>query len=279
MSSRHPASIHFSFEGFSARGGITDHHQDGWGIAFFEETGCRLLIDHQSSATSPLAQLVKQYPIKSRNVIAHIRKATQGAIALSNCHPFMRELWGQSWAFVHNGDLKQFTPALDGSYIPIGDTDSERAFCYLLQGLKTRFPTPPASWSELAETVQSLTAHIAAHGVFNFILSNQHVMFAHCTTHLAYVVRQFPFNCAKLVDCDMEIDLSQQNGCDDRMTVIATRPLTCNEEWVAFAPGELKVFLGGLPLTLDLPRSPVKVDAGATPCAGAETAPGWALAT
>ena len=31
-----PTDICFSFAGFRKRGGLTDHHRDGWGIAFFE---------------------------------------------------------------------------------------------------------------------------------------------------------------------------------------------------------------------------------------------------
>ncbi|MDA4177934.1 class II glutamine amidotransferase, partial [Escherichia coli] len=91
-------------------------------IAFFQEKACQTFIDTQSAATSPVAALVKDYPIKSKNVIAHIRKATQGAITLENCHPFMREAWGRHWIFAHNGDLKNFAPPLDGFYSPVGDT-------------------------------------------------------------------------------------------------------------------------------------------------------------
>ncbi|HSQ03512.1 MAG TPA: class II glutamine amidotransferase, partial [Burkholderiales bacterium] len=105
-----PTDICFSFEGFSRRGGETDHHSDGWGIAFFEHTGCRMFLDDKPSATSPIAQLVKNYPIHSINVIAHIRKATCGRVALENTHPFQRELWGQYWVFAHNGTLKDFAP-------------------------------------------------------------------------------------------------------------------------------------------------------------------------
>ncbi|BAY11041.1 glutamine amidotransferase class-II [Calothrix sp. NIES-2098] len=38
MNCNTPTDICFSFEGFSARGGKTDDHSDGWGIAFFEES-------------------------------------------------------------------------------------------------------------------------------------------------------------------------------------------------------------------------------------------------
>lgn len=63
----------------------------------FEDKACRLFVDNQSAVESPIADLIRNYPIKSRNVIAHIRKATQGKITLENSHPFIRELWGRHW--------------------------------------------------------------------------------------------------------------------------------------------------------------------------------------
>ena len=109
-----PTDIVFSFTGFATRGGRTDVHNDGWGIAFFEGAGVRHFVDHQAAVESPVADLIRRYPIKSKNVIAHIRKATQGRVALENCHPFVRELWGRYFVFAHNGDLKDFNPELNG---------------------------------------------------------------------------------------------------------------------------------------------------------------------
>ena len=246
MNCNTPAAISFSFEGFSARGGRTDEHKDGWGIAFYKEDGCQLYSDHLSSIASPIAALVKRHPSKSRNIIAHIRKATQGAVAAENSHPFMRRLWGQSWTFAHNGDLKNFHPQ-QHRYTPVGATDSERAFCYLLDALEARFPqhdvAPPLSL--LFDAVSVLAREIAQFGVFNFMLSNGDVLFAHCSTNLHFVTRSFPFTTARLIDCDLSIDFSLHNHRDDRMTVIATKPLTSNEHWTAFRPGELKMFAGG----------------------------------
>ena len=79
-----------------------------------------MMIDNQPAATSPIAELIKRYPIKSRNVIAHIRKATQGIVQLENCHPFLRELWGRHWIFAHNGDLIDYHPFLSGGVPPRG---------------------------------------------------------------------------------------------------------------------------------------------------------------
>ena len=242
-----PSAISFSFEGFSARGGGTDLHKDGWGIAFYGDEGCQLFTDHLSSVTSPMAAEIKRNPIKSRNIIAHIRKATQGPVAPENSHPFMRELWGQQWTFAHNGDLKNFDPAKNKRFSPSGATDSERAFCALMSRMEERFPDSgcPPPLPELFDHLAILAGQIAGFGTFNFMLSNGEVLFAYCSTNLHYVTRAYPFSTAKLIDCDVSIDFSQHNHRDDRMIVIATQPLTSNETWIAFHSGELKMFSSG----------------------------------
>lgn len=243
-----PTDICFSFTGFCARGGQTDDHQDGWGIAFFEGAGCRLYIDEKSSATSPVAALVKQYPIRSKHVIAHIRKATQGEVALENCHPFRRELWGRYWVFAHNGDLPAFQPSTTGLYQPVGNTDSEQAFCLILERLRAAFPEGYPSPTELYRVLQDVTAHIATYGVFNYLLSDGSHLFAHCSTHLHYIVRQAPFAEAHLVDQDVTVDFQELTTLDDRVAVIATFPLTDNETWTAIAPHQLLLFQDGHPV-------------------------------
>lgn len=243
-----PTDIVFSFTGFAKRGGHTDTHHDGWGIAFFEGAGVRHFVDHQAAVESPIAELIKNYPIKSKNVIAHIRKATQGHVALENCHPFVRELWGRYWVFAHNGDLKEFAPALDGPFRPVGNTDSELAFCYLLQQLRARFGDTAPALGPLRAALAELVAGIAAHGAFNLMLSDGSALFAHCSTRLCYVVRQYPFVTAKLSDEDVSVDFSEVTTPEDRVAIIVTEPLTTNETWTEFRPGELKVFVDGAPL-------------------------------
>ena len=243
-----PTDIVFSFTGFAMRGGRTDTHHDGWGIAFFEGAGVRLFVDHQAAVASPIAELIKRYPIKSRNVIAHIRKATQGQVALENCHPFVRELWGRYWVFAHNGDLKNFEPVLDGAFRPVGTTDSERAFCLILQSLRQRFGDRHPERAELNAALEELVRQIAAHGTFNMMLSSGSELYAHCSTNLYYLVRQYPFVTAELSDEDVSVDFSEVTTPDDRVAIIVTQPLTTNEQWTAFQPGELKLFLEGMPV-------------------------------
>ena len=259
MNSRLPSSLTLSFTGFSQRGGCTDHHADGWGIAFFESDGAqpgkgvRYFVDKQSASTSPIAQMLRTFPIKSHNVVAHVRKATVGHVTLENSHPFVRELWGRYWVFAHNGDLKDFAPRLHGSFRPVGDTDSELAFCWLLQELAKSHAGVP-SVQELTLTLRELLPQITRHGTFNFLLSNGQALWAHASTNLHYLVRQHPFAEVHLRDEDVKVDLAELNGPEDRLAIVVTEPLTTNEHWTRIAPGELVTFVDGCP-------------AGATSCA------------
>ncbi|WP_323017079.1 class II glutamine amidotransferase [Castellaniella sp.] len=252
-----PTDITFSFTGFAARGGDTDHHADGFGIAFYENRGSRCFLDNAPCCRSPVADLIKRYPIKSRNVIAHIRKATQGDLELENCHPFVRERWGRHWLFAHNGDLKSFHPALRGDYLPIGQTDSERAFCFMMEGLRTRFGAHEPDDQELFAAVADMTAELTCYGVFNFLLSNGRCMIAHCSTRLTYIVRAWPFQEAHLVDTDVAVDFANVTTHSDCVAVITTKPLTDNETWTALRPGELMMFIDGRPqpsVQIDIPE-------------------------
>ena len=243
-----PTDIIFSFTGFVPRGGLTDHHADGWGIAFFEGAGVRHFVDHQAAIHSPLADFVKSWPIKSTNVIAHIRKATQGVVALENCHPFTRELWGRYWVFAHNGDLKEFHPKLDGSFHPVGCTDSERAFCYLLQQMRREFGPDAPPLDALSGFLRQKCAELAKFGTFNLLFSDGKALFVHCSTDLHYILRKTPFAHASLDDADVHIDFAKAATVQDKVVIIATSPLTSNEIWCQMMPGQFLVFVDGVAL-------------------------------
>lgn len=250
MNSSAAASIRFSFTGFAQRGGCTAHHIDRWGIAFYEPSGARSFLDDRPASESQLAAFVRDYPICSHNLISHIRKATQGGVGLANTHPFSREWLGRHWFFAHNGDLQNFHPPLDGSDLPVGSTDSEKAFCYLMQRLRTAFAgwQRPPTRDAMAPVLAACNAEIARHGNFNCLLTNGEALFAHCSSQLATLQRSNPFPHARLVDCDLSMDLGELNGHDDRMVIVATEPLTSDETWETLGSGDTRVYVGGRPV-------------------------------
>jgi glutamine amidotransferase len=101
------------------------------------------------------------------------------------------------------------------------------------------------SVAELTATLRELVPAIAAHGTFNFMLSNGQALWVHCSTQLHWLVREHPFRAARLADEDLSIDFSAVTTPRDRVAVIVTEPLTTDERWTPLASGELAVFQDG----------------------------------
>jgi glutamine amidotransferase len=247
MSANVPTDICFSFSGLVQRGGKTGPHRDGWGIAFYEGKGCRLFHDPLSSVDSEIARFIKRYSIKSKIVVSHVRKANRGKVSLANTHPFTRELWGSSWVFAHNGQLKGIKKNPLKYYIPIGTTDSEHAFCWMLDKIRAKFPERPKKDKELSEYINNLANKLAKLGAFNFLLSDSRRLYAHCSTKMCWITRRAPFGKARLIDEDMTVDFKQVTTPNDIVTVIATQPLTNNEEWNIMPRNSFEIFHNGLP--------------------------------
>src|SRR5690606_3809710 len=143
-----------------------------------------------------------------------------GDTRLENTHPFVRELWGDYWSFAHNGDLVNFSPKLDGRYRPVGTTDSEKAFCYILQELTRAHGDRKPTMQTITLKIRELTMRLAHYGNFNFLLSNGEFMFAHCSTKLSSIVRKSPFKVAHLKDQDVAVDFNEVTTTKDRVAVI-----------------------------------------------------------
>ena len=127
----------------------------------------------------------------------------------------------------------------------MGSTDSELAFCWLLQDPTSRTPVPSV---ELTHTLPTGT-QIARHGTFNFLLSTRPgpvVPRQHQALHYIAAPASVSPMCAR--DEDVSVDLSGFNGPDDRLVIVVTEPLPTTGNWVPWAPGELLAF-GTVPWT------------------------------
>ncbi len=242
MSANVPTDICFSFTGLMQRGGNTGPHRDGWGITFYEGKGFRTFKDPNPSCKSKIAQLVQDYPIKSCAVISHIRQANRGGVSLENTHPFTRELWGRHWTFAHNGQLTDYQDMPTGRHRPVGQTDSEAAFCWLLDKLEHRYPEPPKDMVGVFRYVALRCDELREKGVFNMLLSDGEYIMTYCTNHLYWITRRAPFGRAALLDEDVEINFQEETTPDDVVSVVATQPLTGNEKWQRMKPGEFNLF-------------------------------------
>jgi predicted glutamine amidotransferase len=240
-----PTDIVFSFAGLASRGGKVGPHSDGWGLALYDGKVARMFLEPDAAAHSPLARFVREHPIKTLLAIAHVRRKTRGGIGLANTHPFVRELWGRHFVYAHNGTVKRAKALKLGRFKPIGETDSEHAFCALLGALEHEFDGYPRSQADFAACVASYAQKIGKDGTFNMLLGDGRQLFARCSTKLHYIVRQAPFKRATLADEDLTVDFAAVTTPHDRVAVIATMPLTRDEKWTVGEPNTLWVFRGG----------------------------------
>lgn len=184
MSSRGPATVTLSLSILAQHGGNTAPHKDGWGIAFYDDGDARILKDTQGASQSKWVQFVEHQEIRSTLVLSHIRLATDGAVSTRNTQPFARELGGRMHVFVHNGHvsgIKSLSEYRSDSFRPIGDTDSEIAFCALLERVRPlwheRDEIPDLA--KRLEVVAEFAKGLAEFGPANFLYCDGEVLFAH----------------------------------------------------------------------------------------------------
>ena len=251
LSSNKAVRISFSWRGFRKRGRI---QRDGWGVSWYLGDGLVGLVkEPRPSVESPIARLMVQ-GVKSKIVISHVRWASKGNISYVNTHPFVRRLWDRDWVFAHNGTLLGLDENSDYELkwcYPIGETDSEHAFCYILEELSSLHNR---GLENLTTKLWGLADRIGSYGKFNFLLSNGEHLFAYMNKEgtLHYLLRHPPHRgVVRLLDEDYEVRLEELKAPDEYAAIIATEPLT-DEEWSSMTPGTLYVFHNGdLLLTVD----------------------------
>lgn len=229
LSSQHPlAASALPLAEFRSHGGDKADNPDGWGMAW--HTGTDLQLEKEplpGYCSARFDSLI--HTVQSSLVVAHLRKARWPPVnTLGNTHPFIHACCGQPWVFAHNGmvpDVVATESAQCNSVCqPDGQTDSEFAFCHLLRYLTDHYQTPGTDddWIGILSTVSE---KIAAHGKFNFLLSDGKLLIAYGHDHLHY-----------------------QESADAGFpsVMIATEPLGETADWTPFAPGELRIYLDGV---------------------------------
>lgn len=245
LSANTPTDMRFSFHGLTRRGGATGCHGDGWGVASFDPDGrgVHLYREDAPAAFSPIAARVARLDLRSRCSIAHIRKATQGVVALENCHPFHRRWHGREWVFAHNGNLVGPLPPSQ-LFVPEGSTDSEVAFCWILERLNAAGADPEELDASFA-TLVACSRRLEQLGTFNCLISNGSWLFAYASSRLHRITRRSPFGRATLADDDLSVDFSELAGDRDVVTIVSTEPLTTDEEWLPLQAGEAVLLVDG----------------------------------
>ena len=256
LSSLHPATASFSLEEFAKHGGISGPHKDGWGIAFYEEKDARIIRDSSAAADSPYLDLIQRNRLTSQIILAHIRLATQGERSLQNCQPFSRELGGRIHLFAHNGDLDGIINKkyLTGRFRPVGHTDSEYAYCYLMSMMEEIWLNSiPPTLNQRAEVISIFAKQMQSLGPANFIYTDGEYLFVHGHKRsqpgrkgyhppgLHYLQRTCSIPRADREFPGIDLDYGEK---PQEVTLIASVPLS-NENWKPMKEGEILILTNG----------------------------------
>ncbi|MCP4384301.1 MAG: class II glutamine amidotransferase [Hyphomicrobiales bacterium] len=178
-----PTTVSFTLGEFQKHGGQNHHNRDGWGVVFYDEEDARVIREAEAADHSIHLDFIRDHAYPSTTMISHIRDANAGGVKLKNTHPFTRELWGNLHSFAHKGELDDDEEDGDTArnFLPIGETDSEAAFCALMETMKERWIARGRipELEERLEVVSSFARTYRERGTFNFLYCDGEYLFAH----------------------------------------------------------------------------------------------------
>ncbi len=254
LSFNNPINARISLDVFQRRG---KENPDGWGVAYYHENSLQIVKEPEPATNSTLFDFVEN-STNSKTFLCHVRRTTMGIRSYLNTHPFYRKVQiddvRREWVFAHNGTLKTKDKLQLRTFVPLGETDSEQAFCYILDWIQAnRISTWDNRWfSSLQDLLHDINDRI---NTFNCLLSDGVRLFCYSDENrhndgLRFIKRSSPFGTTELIRNEERLGSVKIRISDNREIpqtngyLIVTEELT-TEDWVEFANGELIVFDNG----------------------------------
>ena len=163
--------------------------------------------------------------------------------------PFSRELWGRVHVLDHNGDLGAglcHNTAAAARYRPIGETDSEAAFCLLLERLAAGAdPKPADAVDVIFELFAAFALQMRKKGPANIIYASNGQLLVHADrrTKAPGVIEPpglwlLERHCSNGASTAVTGEAVQLAGKDVDVALIASVPLT-KESWQPLEQGSV----------------------------------------
>ncbi|MEM9696575.1 MAG: class II glutamine amidotransferase [Myxococcota bacterium] len=238
---------------------IPERHQPyGWGFAWYpdQSRGALVIKDPTSLGDNAMSKFLREWErFESTNFICHLRGAAR-TLSERDTQPFSRSYGGRDWIFAHNGDLRSGTGGVqeqlplndDGGFplfYPVGGTDSEWAFCWLL---KQAFARRASRLSEIGwETLHQWFQRLDTFGTANFLISDGTDIVAYHDAEQyngLFTARLVPPHAARLETEDFIADLTDAGQRNRSVTLVSTAPLG-GAEWQPLEGGRMLVLRRG----------------------------------
>jgi glutamine amidotransferase len=247
-----PLKAQITLDVFQQRGTA---NPDGWGVAFYSDNKLQVVKEAETSVDSGLFDFLERYP-ESQTIITHVRRSTRGGRSYLNTHPFYRLLTIDSnkreYAFAHNGTLTQQEKLRFNEFRPIGETDSERAFCHLLDAILDK---AILQWNHHDyRYIESLLQEINdGQNTLNCIFSDGKHLFCYSDENdhnsgLRFIKQTYPYHKVELISSNDrlgEIEIGSDSSKESQIGYIVSTRILTKEDWTEFDNGELIVFRQG----------------------------------
>lgn len=258
LSCRYPARLTSSLTGLASRAQeAVSRNRDGWGSAFYQGADVALYRDTSPADQSPQVPWLEAHGPETTLSMAYIRHATQGPVELANTGPYVRELNGRMRLFAHNGHLAGIRSRYESRhwrYHPVGETDSEVAFCLLLEtlaaleedGCRTLAPV-----DQRLATLATLFGELRELGPANVLYADSQTLFVHADRRFQPSTGKVEPPALYLRTCDSEqspelLDHTVQGSTapGQRVTLLSSVPLN-DKPWQPLAEGEILAIEAG----------------------------------
>ena len=203
--------------------------------------------------TYHLASLLVQNNLASRLILSHIRSATTGAVELRNTHPFTREVHGRIHSFALIGNVPEvFELDLElDRFNPIGDTDGEYVFCWILDRINGLLDS--SDWKRKACLLRQLGDHIAVNGPVSFLYSDSLRLYAFASRKQGSDVEYQPGLYYCLENLCLELKTSTKVGFyikssgnnNSQLMAVVSNECASKGDWIPFDENQLLVFESG----------------------------------
>jgi len=222
----------------------------GWGFGWYPAGGlaASLVKDPVPTQEATMTALLHDWDrFRGTVFLGHLKGAEKSA-TYQDIHPFSRSHGGRDYLLAHSGDLQPaLSRALDlgtpPAFEPVGHTDSERAFCWLLRRIREPGARSLAElgWPELRTMLRELDEI----GTANLLLSDGHDLVAYRDTDgfgsFHFARRRPPPAKTLLQNERIAVDLNHPLDLTRVMLLISSEPLGDPADWRELEPGHTLV--------------------------------------
>lgn len=220
----------------------------GWGFGWYpsDDPAGVVIKNPRAAKESVMRRVLRDWDrFRSSVFVCQLRGAAK-RVSQQDTLPFLNRYAGRHWLFAHIGHLaRQAITELplgeDLFFEPVGRTDSEHAFCWILTQLRQSGARTlnKAGW----ENIHKLFSTLNQYGPSDFLLSDGHVTVAYRDNKgrgesLYYCRRTPPHPVTLLHNDTLEIDFGDPLDQNRTMLLICSKPMS-DGTWNEIPPGQM----------------------------------------